>query len=63
MNVGHIEGGAKVGWELFVWKIIQSLIKNKRISSVAHIHNYKPTFAPTLYGRNWMLKILILDTE
>ena len=42
-----LQGGARVGLQLFEWKIIQQLINNNtRINSVLHTHNYKPTFAP-----------------
>ena len=43
----NIQGGAKGGLQLFIWKIMQSLINNNtKIYYVSHAHNCKPTFAP-----------------
>ena len=43
----YLQGGAKIGLQLFIWKIIQKLINNNtRINSVSCTQNCKPTFAP-----------------
>ena len=43
-----IQGGTKVGIQLFVWKIIKELINhNTRINCVSCTHHCKPPFAPS----------------
>ena len=46
LHLFHIQDGAEVGLQLFVWKIIQYLINNTRMNSVPCTHNCKPTFGP-----------------
>ena len=47
----NILDGTKVGLQLFIWKIIQSLIHNNtRINCVSYTHNCKPAFPLPMYG-------------
>ena len=40
------QGGAQVGLQLFIWKIMQYLINNTRINCVWHTRSCKHTWAP-----------------
>ena len=47
-DIHNIQGGAKVGLKLVVWKIIQQLINDIRLSPVFHVLTAGNLLLPTL---------------
>lgn len=54
IRVGLVrQAGAKVGVQLFIWKVIQLINNKARINCVLRIHNCTPTFAPPCIWGDW----------